>query len=60
MVFCLFIHNISWKHDRRHQSLTNLRFILLITRITSTKMSRILYNFYYRVQQLVNFIWKYV
>ena len=31
IVFCLFIHNISSNHDRRHQS--------VITRITSAKMS---------------------
>ena len=30
IVFCLFIHNVSWKHDRRHLS--------FITRITSAKM----------------------
>ena len=31
IVFCLFINNISWKHDRQHLS--------LITRITSSKTS---------------------
>ena len=30
IVFCLFIHNVSWKHDRRHLS--------FITRITFAKM----------------------